>query len=59
MQSRSKSENVSVSVLQLAFKISVLFLSKLGGRNVWGGRFLAGNQGSHQIFDPSLISEDL
>ena len=54
MQSRSKSENVSVSgrVLQLAFNMSVLF-------NVWGGRFLAGNQGNHQNFDPSLIPEEL
>ena len=54
MQSRSKSENVSVSgrVLQLAFNMSVLF-------NVWGGRFLAGNQGNHQNFNLSLLINKL
>ena len=59
MQSRSKSENVSVSgrVLQLAFKMSVLFLCTLGAEMF--GRFLTGNQGNHQNFDPSLIPEEL
>ena len=30
-----------------------------GGSNVWGGWFLAGNQGNHQNFVPSLISKNL
>ena len=30
-----------------------------GGRNVWSGWFLAGNQDNHQSFIPSLISKNL
>ena len=29
------------------------------GQNVWGGGFLAGNQGNHQNFDASLIPKKL
>ena len=40
----------------------VLLLQYTGGWNVWGGGgewFLAGNQGNHKNFDPSLISKNL
>ena len=40
-------------------RLKRLSVQYTGGWNIWGGWFLAGNQGNHQNFVPSLISKNI